>query len=38
MVVKIMKMFPMVERSYKDKNTGEEKKIKSKEIIASVYS
>jgi hypothetical protein len=35
MVVKIMKLFPMVERSYKDKNTGEEKKIKSKEIIVS---
>lgn len=35
MVVKITKLFPMVERSYQDKKTGEEKKIKSKEIIVS---
>ena len=35
MVVKIMKMFQTVERSYQDKKTGEEKTIKSKEIIVS---
>ena len=35
MVVKIMKMFQTVERSYQDKKTGEDKTIKSKEIIVS---
>ena len=35
MVVKIMKLFQTVERSYQDKKTGEDKTIKSKEIIVS---
>lgn len=30
-----MKMFQTVERSYQDKKTGEDKTIKSKEIIVS---
>ena len=35
MVVKITKLFPTVERFYQDKKTGEEKTIKSKEIIVT---
>lgn len=35
MVVKIVKLFQTVERSYQDKKTGEDKTIKSKEIIVS---
>jgi len=35
MNVRITKLFPMVERTYNDKNTGERRSIKVKELIVT---